>query len=406
MKEYDVVIVGAGPSGASAAISSSKYGLRTLIVEKRREVGVPVQCGEYMPCEDEVKRMFPKSKHIKNLVKLTKMFKVNKLNFVRFLTCSGNTFNVRYSAYVINREMFDKELIKIAKDNGCKVLLETSAVSVSLRKSKLALRMKNSSDFVSFKVLILAEGANQSIVKSIGLEATSNEDKAITIQNVMSELSIDEDVCEMYWDSNISPGCYAWIIPKGNGLANVGLGVRKKFEKDSNDLREYLNRFINNHNIASNKLKNGKVLSTVGGIVPVGGPIPKTYCKNAMVVGDAAGQVAAHVGGGVPSGIICGEIAGEVSYLHVKDRISLREYEKIWKKELGEILENCIILRRIGDLFIANDKLIDLALNAVGEKGLGRLIRGELPKELKFILSKAVDTGQAINKLQRVFDSL
>ncbi len=138
----------------------------------------------------------------------------------------------------------------------------------------------------------------------------------------------------------------------------------------------------------SKKFEKGSVLSTIYGVVPVGGPIPRTFYRNVLIVGDAAGQVAAHVGGGVPSSIISGELAGETAYEHIKNDTPLFEYEKSWNMEIGKVLKNSIKLRKIGDLFIGTNKPIDLVLNLIGERGLNRLIRCEIPIYFESLLTK------------------
>lgn len=399
MKPFDVVIVGAGPAGASAAAKASELSLRTLLIERRREIGVPVQCGEYMPHEDEVNRMFSESKHTANLIELTKVFQQNECDSIRLITPSGSEYNLTFHAYVIDREGFNKELANRAERNGCEIWLNTVALEVNVAKSELILERSGDPKSVSFKVLIAADGFNSNITQSLGLKTTTHENKAFTIHSMISEVDIEANVCEMYWNKDYSPGGYAWIIPKGKNVANVGLGIRGKFTKERS-LKRYLTHFIYDNPRVSKKLGSGKVLSTVGGGVPVGGPISKTFYKNVLIVGDAAGQVAAHVGGGVPSSVICGEIASENAHYHIERGAPLSEYERSWKKELGAILEKSFRLRKIGDIFIDDNKLIDLALNTIGEEELNKLIRCEVSKGLETVLSRVSSIKQTIENIK------
>ena len=243
MKPYDIVIVGAGPAGGSASAKASELGLKTLLIDKRMEIGVPVQCGEYMPHEDEVNRMFPESKHTSNLIELTKAVQQNECDYVRFVTPSGSRYNLKFRAYVIDRKKFDKELANRAERNGCEIWLKTLALEVNISEKKLLIERNGERESVSFKVLVAADGFNSNIAQSLGFKTTIQENKAFTIQNIMSEVEVEANVCEMYWDKDYSPGAYAWIIPKGKNIANVGLGVKGKYSKESN-LNSYLARFI------------------------------------------------------------------------------------------------------------------------------------------------------------------
>ena len=105
----------------------------------------------------------------------------------------------------------------------------------------------------------------------------------------------------MYF-GNVAPGGYAWVIPKKEG-ANVGLGYSKRYARG--ELRLLLGEFLKLRPMEAGKL-NGKM-------VPMSGPIPSTVKGNALVVGDAAGQVMAVNGGGIPIAMICGRIAGQVA---------------------------------------------------------------------------------------------
>jgi digeranylgeranylglycerophospholipid reductase len=59
MDKYDVVVVGAGPAGSTTALYAAKNDLEVLILEKKKEIGYPVQCGEFLPSADEMKRIMP-----------------------------------------------------------------------------------------------------------------------------------------------------------------------------------------------------------------------------------------------------------------------------------------------------------------------------------------------------------
>ncbi len=401
-----MAIVGAGPAGASAAIKASNEGVKVVLIDKKKEIGKPVQCGEYMPSEGEIKRLIPETSHLNNFIKLTRRFSVNKCKKIRFVSPSGSIFEFDFEACVIDRSKFDKELVSMAVANGCDVWTKCRAIGVDLSKNKLIVRKNERIIYVLFKVLIAADGAFSLISRNLGLEITRLEDRSPVIQSYMSGLNLEQNVCEMYWGSSYSPGGFAWIIPKGRDRANVGLGTRIGFRKGGISMRDYLRRLIEAHPIASKKLLRGKTRSIIGGVVPVGGPIPKTQYKNVLVVGDAAGQVLAHVGGGVPTAMIAGEIAGEVVSSHILNGTSLEGYERLWRREIGKSLGKSLLLRKIGDLFIKSDRLVDMALKIVGSEGLARLIRCDVPKSLELAVNKALTTKKLMEKLKQIFSAV
>ena len=132
------------------------------------------------------------------------------------------------------------------------------------------------------------------------------------------------------------------------------------------------------------KLKNAKILSRVGGNVPVNGAIPRSYSENIMLVGDAAGQVMASNGGGIPLATVGGEIAGEVAAKKIKNGINLSLYEKTWKKEMGAELKESGIIRELADKAMMRDDMTEKLMEILGEKRIDLMIRGKLPFSINY----------------------
>jgi digeranylgeranylglycerophospholipid reductase len=169
----------------------------------------------------------------------------------------------------------------------------------------------------------------------------------------MVGMDIDQEYIEFYFGENIAPGGYLWIFPKGDGVANVGLGMRSTSETPIN----YLNKYIST-------LEATPVELNIGG-VPISGPIDKTYTDGLLVVGDAAGHVDPITGGGIHITISCARTAGEIAAQAVKEENCssgfLKKYHETWRESLGENLDNSTKYRRIAD------KLNDEDMNALAE---------------------------------------
>ena len=166
----------------------------------------------------------------------------------------------------------------------------------------------------------------------------------------------------MYFGERYAPGAYAWIIPKGRDIANIGVGARTPYMKPGLSVRDYFRRFVERHPKASEMLGKAKSTAVKVGFIPVSGPLKRTYGDDIIAVGDAAGQTIPSVGGGVPTALICGRIAGWALAQHLLEGKPLKVYEDEWRRQLGETLENSLKIRRMGDLLLASDRRFNLAV--------------------------------------------
>src|SRR3989449_5657329 len=126
----------------------------------------------------------------------------------------------------------------------------------------------------------------------------------------MTDLEVEQDVAELYMDPRYSPGGYGWIIPKGHGRANVGIGIRERYVRREWQIRDLLTGFIEKNKVAAKRLKGGKTASLIGDSLPVDGPLTRTYADRVMAVGDAAGVGMPTNGGGVQTAMITRRLAG------------------------------------------------------------------------------------------------
>jgi digeranylgeranylglycerophospholipid reductase len=177
---------------------------------------------------------------------------------------------------------------------------------------------------------------------------------------------------KFYFGQKIAPGGYAWIFPKGDNRANVGLGIRSS----QGTAYHYLQKFAEN--------LGGKKVEFNVGAVPIGGPIQKTYGNGLIVVGDAAGQVDPVTGGGIHVSAECAKIAGIVAAEAVQKEDytekSLKNYEKIWKKQVGKNLEKALRFRKIFDKL--NDEDINNLLKSAKNNDIDSIIHFKAIKRL------------------------
>ena len=150
----------------------------------------------------------------------------------------------------------------------------------------------------------------------------------------MADVNIDPQAAEMYFSAHYAPGGYAWIIPLGQDMANVGVGVRASYLAGQK-LPLILDRFIREHTIAAEKLAGGEVLAVMRGLVPAGGTVGAIQKGNMLLAGDAAGHVMATSGGGIPLAVVAGRIAGEVAIGQLQGKMPLADYPSRIREEFG-----------------------------------------------------------------------
>jgi digeranylgeranylglycerophospholipid reductase len=380
---YDVVVVGGRVSGSIASMYASKNGANVLMIEKHQEIGTPVQCA------GGVSDSFFEKIDIKPSSEYT----LARVCGATIYSPDGNSVSSKnkiLKGRVLERKNFDKNLAIQSANAGTEIMLKTTVKGLIRENGQVTgvvAKHLGKTIEIPTKIVIAADGIESNIAQSYGLESRFNpKDICSCAQFEMVGLDVDPEMMKFYFGQEIAPGGYAWIFPKGDDRANVGLGIRSSQGTAYN----YLQKF-------AEKLGGKKVEFNVGA-VPVGGPIPKTYGNGLIVVGDAAGQVDPVTGGGIHVSAECAKIAGIVAAEAIQkedySEKSLKNYEKVWKKQVGKNLEKSLRFRKIFDKLDDEDinNLLKSAQNnnfdSISKLSILKLLKGypELLKLLRSIL--------------------
>jgi digeranylgeranylglycerophospholipid reductase len=372
--------VGAGPAGSMAAKTAAESGLEVLLVERELEIGVPDKCGEFLPSLEEMRRLAPDAVDLEGLFDPPASCVVNRTKYVKFTFPNEREITVPFRGVVVERKLFDKHLANEAARAGAEVATLTKVLDIL--GEGIGVKARNIEGSIEFrsKVVIGADGAYSLIARRAGLPVSRDPlDYGIGYQYEMVNLDYDSDYVDMYVGEDIAPGTYAWIIPKGDDIANVGTGVRVPFMRKGLNVRDYLRNFMEKHSLASRKLSRAVPTAIKAGCIPVGGPMTRTSTERVLAVGDAGGHTVPTVGGGVPPGLICGRIAGQVAAEHFLEGKPLSRFDQAWKEQMGVTLENSLRIRRMSDIVFKNERMIDAITK-----------RGWLTEEMveKFILCR------------------
>ncbi|TLZ96777.1 MAG: NAD(P)/FAD-dependent oxidoreductase [Methanobacteriota archaeon] len=257
---YDVIVVGSGPAGGTAARYAARRGLKVLLVDKRKEIGVPVQCGEYVAHNEEIRSIFPDVEGLEDLMAVPYHVREVDTPVIRIWSPKGRRYEVPFKGFTVRRDRMDQGIAAQAVDEGAEIMTETTVVRVHGEEVAT-----NHGTFQG-KVVIGSDGPRSTVAKSVGLEwPVSAPAMSATADGDFSNST------DMFF-GNLAPGGYAWIIPKAH-CANVGLGTWQYFH---GNLQSLFDRFVR-----SRGLEPGKA---TGGFVPVMGPPPRTVKDNAMLV--------------------------------------------------------------------------------------------------------------------------
>jgi len=332
-EEYDVIVVGAGPGGSIAARTAAEE-CDVLLLEKRQEIGSPVRCAEGVDKRELLKFIQPEKKWIAGNAKSARIYAPDGSMF----ELSGELLGGEVG-YVLERKLFDRELAKSAARAGAHLMVRTRATGLIKEDDKVQGVKINrlGEDFeVRSRVVIGADGVESKVGRWAGINTTVKlKDIESCSQYHMTNVDAAEDYCDFYLGSH-APGGYAWVFPKGDMTANVGLGVIAS-KLDGKRSIDYLNEFI------SKTFPEGQLLELVMGGVPVSDVLKTTIGDGVMIVGDAAHHAYPVSGGGILNAMKAGKIAGDVATKAVRQNdVStnvLKEYETMWHTSFGNQLK-------------------------------------------------------------------
>ena len=382
-KSVDLGVAGAGPGGLYAALQALRQGLTVHVFDKKSVVGVPVKCGEYFPVRKEMEYLLPNAGEYMHVFDVPQDTVDNCCKSIRVISPSGREYEFDFESSVLDRTALEQQAAKKVEELGGTIQLSTP-VDIFFQNGNVLLG-RSAADAVAAKVVIAADGFPSKVAKSAGIltnEYLKPNNIAINYEYVMSDLTVDQTVTEMYLGTECAPGGYGWIIPKGNRTANVGIGIRTSYSKRSNG-KEYLEHFLNNCSLTKTKFVGGKRGSIIADVLPVDGPLQHTQSAHVLAVGDAAGMVMPTNGGGISTAMISGEIAGQSAADHVQKGTPLSEYETRWKQAIGNEMKVSTELRRLADHGMSSDLLFDLMLFLLGTKGIKDVITCRAPRWLK-----------------------
>ena len=364
----DVVVVGAGPAGSLAARAAAENGAETVLLEEHPQPGTPVYCAEGLSVGGILDGgLEPRPPYVAQEIKTARVFAPGG----RHLDLTSG----EWTGYTLNREVFDKALADKAVEAGARLFTSTRAVDLVWDGSRVAgVKAVSDGDPLEFrgKVVIGADGHWSIVRRRAGLQRYFS-DYVSCAQYQLGGLKLeDPTVNEFYLGVRYAPGGYAWVFPKSEKVANVGLGVRRIHTKPA---VEYLQDFCQ----ADPRFRDAKVLKVNGGICPVSGVLDEITRDGLILVGDAAGMLVPMTGAGIHSGIVAGRMAGEVAARAVEEgdvsAARLGAFRKSFDEYWGRRIRDSRRVLEMLDRFTDED--LDLLAEVVTSQDILSLANGE-----------------------------
>jgi digeranylgeranylglycerophospholipid reductase len=347
------------------------------MLEKRQEIGSPVRCAEGVGQEQLTHFIDPEPRWIAAQVNSARIMAIRGGQQQEFSATGG-------LGYVLERRVFDRALAERAALAGADVRVKTAATGLlfadgAVHGVKVAAALPGVESAVEAAVVIGADGVEAQTARWSGLAtALPLADTMVCAQYLLAGIDIDP-TCTCYTiDWATAPGGYAWVFPKGERSANVGLGVQADLcdappaadsagQPTHPDVLGRLIQFIE----ADRRLAAGSPVTLVLGNVPVAAGIKRKVASGLILVGDAARQVDPLTGGGITNAMAAGQLAAEVAveasaagdtsgrFLHL--------YEERWQASIGrKMARNYRLRQRFPPEQRADERFVQAFALAVG----------------------------------------
>ncbi|HKK14912.1 MAG TPA: NAD(P)/FAD-dependent oxidoreductase [Gammaproteobacteria bacterium] len=289
--ETDVLVVGLGPGGGSAAWQAARGGARVLAVERNRRVGEPVQCAEFIPN--------PMGAYAQ-----PEGVRVQPITGMKSVLPSGSAVDTDFPGIMIDRARFDRAIADRAAEAGAELWTGARLVGLdaSARLATIRHKERGRDLQVHYRCLVAADGPHSPVAAAMGLAAL----ELVYTRQYTCRLKAPYAATDV-WLSDEFPGGYGWLFPKGD-VANVGMGADKRFE---DNLKGPLERL--HGQLVSDAVVDEAVLYRTGGAIPVGGLRERLAVDSTLFVGDAAGLTHPITGAGISAAVVSGERAGQAA---------------------------------------------------------------------------------------------
>lgn len=344
---YDAIIVGGGPGGATTALYAERLGLKVLLLDKKHFPRDKI-CGDAISGKSI---LYLRELNLIEAVEKSPQVAVNNIVFsspnyqsVR-IKLIADSFNGISSGYVCRRMVYDNILFQAAKEKV--ETIEGFTVEDLIKPNGQALGVRGRMDTgreaeFNAKVVIGADGFNSIVSRKSGLYDHDPDHTLVATRAYYSGISGLSDAIELHYIKEVLPG-YFWIFPLENGMANVGLGMVHSALKKKGVRLRFAHIAATESPAFKERFKNAQLIGDIHGWnLPVGSKRRQIHGDGFILIGDAAGLIDPFTGEGIGNAMCSGKIAAQTlaEIVGGKDYSAraLKVYaDRVWKAIGGEL---------------------------------------------------------------------
>ncbi len=384
MAEYDVIILGGGPAGATAAMYLGKAGIKTALIDKAK-------FPRDKTCGDAQGRKAAGIMRELGIYEEYEKLPGQKIYGITLSSPNGTQVHVDVEnrskpapGYTHKRQIFDNFLFKNAQKLTDVKTLTVKDVIVEDRvvKGITGINEKGEKEKIRTKLLLAADGALSTVAQKFKLNDNPTEHNISALRIYYKNVTGLTDRIEIHMVESLIPG-YFWVFPLPNNEANVGLGMIIKDMQDKKiNLKEAVLKEIKENPLFKERFKNATTVDDVKGwTLPIASHHRKCYGNGFLLLGDAAGLVDPLSGEGVGNAMISGKVAAQIALEALKkndfSEKFLKKYDKALWDVIGDEIKTNYRLQTLGKKY---PHLIDkLMMKATSSEKFRKELEGMLP---------------------------
>jgi len=351
---YDVIVIGAGPSGSYTASELASFGYKVIVLERKKDAGENICCTGIISAE--CFNAFNLDATVFRQASSAKFFAPCG-EFIRL-------YREGPQAYIVDRASLDKSLKERAQGYGADYLFSAPVRAITPEVDYISVTVAHRGKQKTFaaQIVVLACGFGSKFPEKLGLGKINNF--VFGAQAEVDVINIDE--VEVYFDQKSFPGFFGWLVPTS---ANKGLAGLLVPEAPDSYLRNFLRRLQTEGKIASAEA------DVKFGMIPLSS-LPRTFGDRIVVLGEAAGQVKPTTGGGIYCGLLCSDIAADCLHqaflLADFSAAKLSLYDKQWRAKLAHELKTGYRARRFYKKL--SNRHVDWLFRLAKDNGISKLV--------------------------------